>query len=175
MNDFGLQSLLPLVFVIVLVLLTKRTALSLFAGAALGTFMLHGSRFPQACLDLLYGVMGSQLTIWCLLVGGLFGSITAVFQATGSVQGFTSLISRLCTNKKRSIILTWLMAMLLFIDDWLSILTTGSSMQDSLDRQGVSRELQAFLVTTTAASFVVLVPVSSWGVFMTGQLVSAGI
>ena len=43
MESYGILSLLPVAVVIVLVFLTKRTAVSLLAGTVVGAVMLHGT------------------------------------------------------------------------------------------------------------------------------------
>lgn len=45
MDGYGLASLLPVAAVIALVLITRRTALSLLAGTVVGAVMLYGAGF----------------------------------------------------------------------------------------------------------------------------------
>lgn len=47
--------------------------------------------FAKPWLDVVYGVMGSDLWIWLVLVCGFFGSLVALFEASGGIQGFTYL------------------------------------------------------------------------------------
>ena len=77
--DYGILSLLPVAVVIVLVFFTRRTALSLLAGTLLGAVMLHGAGFFSPWLDVVYGVMGSDLWIWLVLVCGFFGSLVEIW------------------------------------------------------------------------------------------------
>ncbi len=67
MDGYGLASLLPVAVVIALVLITRRTALSLLAGTVVGAVMLYGAGFAKPWLDVVYGVMGSDLWIWLVL------------------------------------------------------------------------------------------------------------
>ena len=77
--EYGILSLLPVAVVIVLVFFTKRTAVSLLAGTIVGAVMLYGTGFAKPWLDVVYGVMGSDLWIWLVLVCGFFGSLVALF------------------------------------------------------------------------------------------------
>ena len=61
MTDYGILSLLPVAVVIVLVFFTKRTAVSLLVGTLVGAVMLYGTGFAKPWLDVVYGVMGSDL------------------------------------------------------------------------------------------------------------------
>lgn len=173
--DYGIFSLLPVAVVIVLVFLTRRTAASLLAGSVVGAVMLYGAGFPKPLLDVVYGVMGSSLWIWVVLVCGFFGSLVALFQASGGIYGFTAIVAKVCTNERRTLIGAWLLGIIVFIDDWLSILTVGAAMRRATDRFRVPREMLAFVTNATASSICVLVPISTWGVFMVSQLVSAGV
>ena len=175
MEGYGFFSLFPVAVVVLVVLLTRRTALALLTGTVVGAWLLYGTEFPGQWLARVYAVLGSQLGIWVILVGGLFGSLTALLQRSGGLRAFGQLTERICRNQKRTMLLTWLLSAALFIDDWLSILTSGAVMRSTADKYNVPREMVAFLITITASSACVLVPVSSWGVFMTGQLMSVGL
>ena len=78
MEHYGILSLLPVAVVIVLVFFTRRTAASLLAGTVVGAVLLYGTGFPRPWLDVVYGVMGSDLWIWLVLVCGFFGSLSVL-------------------------------------------------------------------------------------------------
>lgn len=175
MEQWGIWSLLPVAVVILLVFWTKRTTASLIAGTLVGSVMLYGTGFAQPWIDLIYGVLSSDLWIWLVLVCGFFGSLVALFEASGGIFGFTAVAAKLCKGEKRTLVVTWLMGILVFIDDWLSILTVGNAMRDGVDKFRIPREMLAFLSSVTASAVCVIVPISTWGVFMTSQLVATGI
>ena len=93
MESFGVMSLLPVAVVIILAFITRRTAASLLCGAVVGSVMLHGGNFAKPLLDVVYGVMGSETWIWLVLVCGFFGSLVALFEASGGIYGFTNIIA----------------------------------------------------------------------------------
>ena len=117
MDGYGLASLLPVAVVIALVLITRCTALSLLAGTVVGAVMLYGAGFAKPWLDVVYGVMGCDLWIWLVLVCGFFGSLVALFEASGGIQGFTYLAEKLCKGAKRTLFATWLLGIVVFVDD----------------------------------------------------------
>ncbi|MDY3013630.1 MAG: hypothetical protein SOR61_00210 [Evtepia sp.] len=94
MESYGIFSLLPVAVVIVLVFLTRRTAASLLAGTVVGAVMLYGPGFMKPWIDTVYGVMASDLWIWLVLVCGFFGSLVALFEASGGIDGFTRIAAR---------------------------------------------------------------------------------
>lgn len=72
--------------------------------------------FAKPWLDVVYGVMGSDLWIWLVLVCGFFGSLVALFEASGGIQGFTYLAEKLCKGPKRTLFATWLLGIVVFVD-----------------------------------------------------------
>lgn len=173
--DYGILSLLPVAVVIVLVFFTRRTAVSLLAGTLVGAVMLYGAGFFSPWLDVVYGVMRSDLWIWLVLVCGFFGSLVALFEASGGIHGFTAIAARVCKGPKSTLLAAWILGILIFVDDWLSILSVGAAMRRATDRHGIPREMLAYLTNTTASSICVIVPTSTWGVFMISQLVAVGL
>ena len=125
MEQYGIWSLLPVAVVILLVFTTRQTAASLIAGSLVGAVMLYGINFVDPWLDVLYGVLGSDLYIWIVLISGFLGSLVALFEASGGIRAFTRLAERWCKNRKSTLFATWLMGFLVFVDDWFSILAIG--------------------------------------------------
>lgn len=175
MEYYGILSLLPVAVVIILVFFTRRTTASLLAGTLVGAVLLHGKAFAKPWLDVIYGVMSSDLWIWLVLVCGFFGSLVALFEASGGILGFTGISARFCRGEKRTLLGAWLLGVVIFVDDWLSILSVGAAMRQATDRFRIPREMLAFVSNATASSVCVIVPTSTWGVFMISQLVSTGI
>lgn len=175
MENYGVLSLLPVAVVIVLVFITRRTAASLLAGSLVGAIMLYGEDFFKPLIDVVYGVMGSDLWIWLVLVCGFFGSLVALFEASGGIFGFTAIAAKVCKSEKRTLFGAWLLGVIVFIDDWLSILSVGAAMRNATDRFKIPREMLAFVSNATASSVCVIVPISTWGVFMISQMVSTGV
>ena len=69
---------------------------------------------------------------------------------------------------------TWILGIIIFIDDYLNNLAVGTVMANLTDKYKVSREMLTFLVTSTGATVCALMPMSSWGAFMMGQMDSTG-
>ena len=175
MEQYGSLSLLPMAVGIALVLLTKRTAASLLVGTVVGAVILYGPVFPSRWLEVVYGTLGSQLWIWVMLTVGIFGSLVALFEKSGGTHGFTQVASRLCRGERSALLTTWLLSIVVFVDDFLAILSVGAAMKRVTDRFKVPREMLAFLICTVSASACVIIPISSWGMFITSQLVATGI
>ena len=166
---------MPTVSVFVLAMITKKTTLSLVIGCLFASVLLSGPRFGVTFVKAIYGVMESELWIWVILVCGFFGSLVFLFEKSGGIFGFDKLMSRVCRGRRSTLLTTWILGLMLFVDDWLSILTNGNAMKRMVDKHGVPREMLAYTCNTLASSACVIVPVSTWGVFMISQLVSTDI
>lgn len=175
MDNYGLISFIPVVCVIVLVFVTKRTMASLVAGSIVGAIILYGKDFFMKWIDAIYTVLGDSTWKWLFLVCGLFGGIIALFEASGGALGFSRFATRLCKSKKQSLFMAWFLDLVIFADDWLNALAVGSAMRNVTDKFKVPRELLAFVICATGCSICTLVPFSTWGVFMAGQLESNGV
>lgn len=175
MNSYGILTLLPVAIVILLACITKKTTLSLVTASLVGAVMVFGWSFPKEWISVVYGVIGSDMYIWIVLVCGFFGSLIKLFEKSGSIFGFTDITAKVCRGQKSTLVVSLLLGILMFVDDWLSMLTVGTAMRHTADRRGVSREKLAFTSNLTATSACVLVPISTWGVFMISQLVSTGV
>lgn len=62
--------------------------------------------------------------------------------------------------------MTFILGIVIFIDDYLNALTVGETMKRVTDKFKVSREMLAYVVDSTAAPVCVLVPLSTWAVFL---------
>lgn len=175
MTEYRIWSLLPIAVVIVLAFWTKRTTFALFSGSLIGAMLLWGTQFPLSWVNALYGVMATDLWMWLVLVCGFAGALVVMLESSGSISSFTALANRLCHNDRQSRVGIWFMSILIFIDDWLAILTAGSALKRLSDQHGISRPMLAFLSSNTASCMCTLIPISTWGVFMSSQLVSAGL
>jgi Na+/H+ antiporter NhaC len=69
---------------------------------------------------------------------------------------------------------TWLLGIIVFIDDYLNALAVGAAMRKVTDQFGVSREKLAYVVDSTAAPICVLVPISTWAVFYASLFQESG-
>ncbi len=96
-----------------------------------------------------------------LLVVGLLGGPGGGFGEIRAAMGFTGVLSRFATTKKRSLLAEWLLSVLLFVDDYLDILVTGSINKRLNDSHRIHRTMTAYVIGSTSAPVVVLIPLSS--------------
>ena len=172
---FGLLTLVPSLFLIVYIFWTKRILEALILASLMGFLMVHRGGFFEAFNDAVLKVLMSEDMAWLFLVCGLMGSIIALIEHAGGSFAFGDWMSRRAKTRESSILWAWVLGMAIFIDDYLNSLTVGSSMAPVTDRHKVSREMLAYVVDSTAAPVCVLIPISTWGVFVGRLLESNGL
>ncbi|GAA4820027.1 Na+/H+ antiporter NhaC family protein [Algivirga pacifica] len=173
--NFGIWSLIPTLVVIVLAIWTHKTFESLMGGAIVGFVMLHQLDFFNAFTTTLSSVMMDEVIVWVILVCGLFGSLIHLLVKSGGSLAFAEAVSKYVHGKRGALVITWLLGLSIFIDDYLNALTVGTSMKKVTDRYKVSREMLAYIVDSTAAPVCVLIPFSTWAIYVSGLLEDQGV
>ena len=166
--DYGLLSLIPVLVVIVSAIITKRALEPLILGTFVGFIILAKENFVVAYLDSLYGELGESS--YYIIIFGLFGIYIHLLEKANAISGFTKVGLRFAKNKKKAAFLAWIMGIVFFLDNYFSILGAGISNREIADKNKMSREMFSFAVNAVACCTCVLVPLSLWGVFMSGQI-----
>lgn len=170
-------SLIPPVLVLLFAVWLKRPILALVLGSAAGLLLLGGSP-----LDSLFNLGDTSLRVmqdetigWLILVCGGFGALIALLVHTGGAFAFGRIAQQYASGRKPSLLMTYFLGLLIFIDDYLNALAVGETMKRITDKFKVSREMLSYVVDSTAAPMCVLVPISTWAIFFGGLLVANGI
>jgi len=175
MDHFGFVSLVPTIAVIVLALISKKTFEALLGGSIIGFILLSKQEFFADFTDSLLNVMQDATIGWVILVCGLFGSLIHLLVKSGGAKAFADYLLRYVKNRKSALLVTWFLGLCIFIDDYLNALTVGSSMKKVTDKFKVPREMLAYIVDSTAAPICVLIPLSTWAIYIAGLLESEGV
>jgi len=163
---FGIVSVLPAAFLIFYVFYTKRILESLMLGGLLGFLMAHKGGFFSPLSDTFLEIMINEDIGWLFIVCGLMGSIISLIEKAGGAFAFGDWVSKRAKSAKTTLIWTYILALIMFIDDYLACLTIGASMTPITDRYKQPREILAYIIDSTAAPMCVLVPISTWAIFI---------
>ena len=173
-TETSLLVLLPALVTVVTAILSRRPIESLLAGVFVGLLMLEPAAALSNFSSILLDVMMDETIAWVIIVCGLMGSLITLLMRVGAASAFSRTLSSKAQNSTSALLYTWLLGLVVFIDDYLNALAVGSSMRKVTDKFKVSREMLAYVVDSTAAPICVLVPVSTWAVFYAGLFVDAG-
>ncbi|MFR6376088.1 MAG: Na+/H+ antiporter NhaC family protein [Oscillospiraceae bacterium] len=157
-------SLLPPVIAIVLALITKEAYSALFIGVLVGSLFTCGFA-PVATLDTilndgLIAAISANAGIFLFLV--LLGIIVALVNAAGSSAAFGRWAETHIKTHAGAQLATFVLGILIFIDDYFNCLTVGSVMRPVTDSHKISRPKLAYLIDATAAPVCMIAPISSW-------------
>lgn len=175
MPEFGALALLPIAVILVVAVATRRTLFALLCGTVAGALILGGWGGFDVWVAYTGTALSNETAQWLLLIVALFGILMMLFEKSGIVTDFARWVERFVTSRRKSTLLTFLLSVVLFVDDYLNVLTTGTSMKQVTDRYRVPRTQLGAIMKMTAAPIAVLVPVSTWALFFSGLFEAQGV
>ncbi|MFK3677708.1 Na+/H+ antiporter NhaC family protein [Microbacterium sp. NPDC090218] len=175
MPEFGALALLPIAVILVVAVATRRTLFALLCGTVAGALILGGWGGFDVWVEYTGKALSNATAQWLLLIVALFGILMMLFEKSGIVTDFARWAERFVTSRRKSTVLTFLLSVVLFVDDYLNVLTTGTSMKQVTDRYRVPRTQLGAIMKMTAAPIAVLIPVSTWALFFSGLFEAQGV
>ncbi|MHC9035620.1 Na+/H+ antiporter NhaC family protein [Cobetia marina] len=175
-------SLLAPIIAIGLAILTRRVMPSLGLGIVSGALLLNDFS-PLVTLHYLWQQLvavfiempdSGQLAeaslnswnVYILLFLLALGAMVGVITLAGGTRAFGNWARARVTTRRGSQLMTVLLGVFIFIDDYFNSLAVGNICRPLTDRQGLSRARLAYLIDSTAAPVCVLTPISSWGAYI---------
>ena len=162
-------SLLPPVAAIVLALITKEVYSSLFLGIIVGCFLYtNGSPIDafQDFVSRLTSNAGGNMGILMFLV--ILGTMVALMIRAGGSKAYGDWAVSHIKTKSGALWSTFILAIVLGVDDYFNNLTTGNVMRPVTDGHHISRAKLSYMCDATAAPVCIMMPVSSWAAAVTG-------
>lgn len=160
----GLIAVIIMLVIVMGSVLTKRCELFLIGGSLLGAIIVYKETFLVQWVQ--YAQDATVENIGILLIGGFFGSLIALLQESKGSFGFSKLISKFCNTERKTLLTTFIMGILIFVDDYLNIMSIGVCMKKVYDKRKIPRETLAYFLDATGAPVCVLLPFSSWAAFL---------
>ena len=175
--NYGIFCLVPILVILVIALWKKDTFLSIILGVLVGLFMI--AKFNPLVtiglfLDVFYTTACDDGNVWVLLVCALFGALVALMTESGGVLGFSTWAKKLLNSRNKTLIGTWILGIIVFVDDYLNCLAVGAAVRPLSDDYRISREMSAYIINSTGVTVCAIVPISTWGAFMSGLMQEAG-
>ena len=98
----------------------------------------------------------------------MLGAITALINIAGGSRAFGEWATPKVKSRAGAQILTAVLGIIIFIDDYFNALAVGQVSRPITDRHRVSRAKLAYIIDSTSAPVCVVSPISSWGAFIIG-------
>ncbi len=157
-------ALVPPLLAIILALITKEVYSSLFIGICVGgLFVAEGNflKFMDVIInDGLIAAVKDTAGVFIFLV--TLGILVALMNRTGAAQAFGEWAKKHVKSRVGASLMTFVLGVLIFIDDYFNCLTVGSVMLPVTDSKRISRAKLAYLIDATAAPICMIAPISSW-------------
>jgi Na+/H+ antiporter NhaC len=161
----GWITLLPPLIAILLALLFRQVIPALAAGIWAGAWICYAGPFTGALRAIDHYIIKAladsdhvSIIIFSLLLGGMVGIVSR----SGGMIGLVEALTPRATNSRRGQLVTWLLGILVFFDDYANTLLVGNTMRPVTDRLKISREKLAYIVDSTAAPVSSVALVSTW-------------
>ena len=165
-----LWALLPPLIAIGLALITKEVYSSLFVGILSGALLYSDFSFTGTVdgiiNDGLISAVSGNAGIFIFLVE--LGVIVALINKAGGSVAFGKWAQTHIKSRVGVMLATFLLGVLIFVDDYFNCLTVGSVMRPVTDSKGVSRAKLAYIIDATAAPICMIAPISSWAAAVAG-------
>ena len=172
-------ALVPPIVAIVLALITKETFSSLFVGIFVGAVLLavQSGDLVNILNYMILGEVGEgddavgvgfinaisdpwNAGIFIFLV--MLGITVALVNAAGGSAAFGSWAAKHIKTRVGAQLATFVLGVLIFIDDYFNCLTVGAVMRPVTDSQRMSRAKLSYVIDATAAPICMIAPISSW-------------
>ena len=178
----GVWSIIPPILALALALITKEVysslAIGVFTGMVIYQFSLNGAGFEQLVdsFTMVPQMMAEQIAGngALLLFLALLGALVVVIAGAGGSRAYGEWVATHIKNAKMAQILTAVLGIIIFVDDYFNCLTVGAVMRPVTDRFNISHEKLAWIIDSTAAPICIIAPVSSWAVAVGGYLGEGG-
>ena len=173
MDNYGLLSLLPPLVAIVLCVTTKQLVLSLFAGSFVGALVLCGGNPVAAFVTAIQHASATvanssnaNMLVFTLALGGYIG----LMGKSGGMQALVNRTIHLVSTRMRGQLAACILSVLLFFDDYTSIILSGVITRPLTDKLHVSREKLSYIVDSCGAGVAATSPVSNWTAYEVGVI-----
>ena len=173
-HEFGWWSIVPPLAAILLAIVTRRAVLSLAFGLVVGVVIWKGGQ-PLVVVSGLTAMLSDSLAAYdvegkswdidhvkVLLFTLVMGAMVGTVHQNGGMTAVANSVSTWAHNRRRGQLATWMLGLIVFIDDYANSLLLGNTMRPVTDRLRISREKLAYLVDSTAAPVSGIALVSTW-------------
>ncbi len=159
-------ALFPPVVAIALALISKEVYSSLFLGCLVAALLLADFAPWQTVVNFIGAGEGvgmiNAIDISILIFLVVLGVMVDLMNKAGGSAAFGRWAKKAVKSRVGAQLLTMLLGVLIFIDDYFNCLTVGAVMRPVTESHKISRAKLAYIIDATAAPVCMLAPVSSW-------------
>ena len=173
----SMWSLLPPIVAIGLALITKEVYSSLFIGILTGGIVFaiasgsgFSGMFNTIVKDGLISNLADADNMGILVFLVVLGIIVVLMNKAGGSRAYGEWAVNHINSRVGANISTFVLGIMIFVDDYFNCLTVGSVMRPVTDKHKISRAKLAYLIDSTAAPVCIIAPISSWAAAVSGTV-----
>ena len=167
-------ALFPPVVAIALALISKEVYSSLFLGCVAAALLLANFQPWQMVVNFIGAGEGvgmiNAIDISILIFLVILGIMVDLMNKAGGSAAFGRWAKKAVKTRSGAQLLTMLLGVLIFIDDYFNCLTVGAVMRPVTESHHISRAKLAYVIDATAAPVCMIAPVSSWAAAVSGYV-----
>ncbi len=177
MESYGFLSVIPPVLSVFLAVYTRNIILSLAVGALSGTLILNAYNpfFATVSLmrDHVFVQVASPSNSQVILITMIIGGFVRMLEESGGAKAFSAAMVKFVSSPRKGQLATWMAGISVFFSDTANSLIVGPLFRPVFRELKVCREKLAYIIDTTAAPVVILIPFASWAVYIMSLIENA--
>lgn len=170
-----LLPIIPMILLIALIVITKRVLESSLIALVVAYLLVSPKDIIVNLSTGLSKTISGDLYTYLLSVTCIMGIFISLLQASGGAIGFGNLLGRYANNHRKSLLATFVLGLIVFIDEYLNALVVTSSMRTLTDKHGVPRVMLACTVNAAGVPACIFAPISAWAVYYIALITDNGI
>lgn len=166
-------SVLPPLIAILIALIIREVYTALFVGIWVGTTIIYyykGSWFLIAIFKGFLAILDTYIIqslnnsghLAIILFTMIIAATVSLISKNGGMKGVVNRLSKYATSPRSGSLITWLMGIVIFFDDYANTLVVGNTMRPLADRLRISREKLSYIIDSTAAPVASVAFVTTW-------------
>lgn len=173
--NFGILSVIPMFVLLILAIKTRKVLESVVVASILAYIIAFKGSFFTEWVNGIYSVIGGDAFVYVLLIVGIFGGLIKLIQDSGGALGFGHFARKYANTQRKSLIITYILGIIVFVDEYLNALAVTAAMRNLTDEHKVPREMLACTVNTAGTPVCAIIPFSTWGAFYIALIADSGI
>ncbi len=173
----SMWALLPPIVAIGLALITKEVYSSLFIGIVSGGLIYaiasgtgFEGMFTAVVQDGFIANLSDSYNVGILIFLVVLGAIVVLMNKAGGSRAYGEWAAAHIKTRAGASLATFMLGVLIFVDDYFNCLTVGSVMRPVTDKHKISRSKLAYFIDATAAPICIIAPISSWAAAVSGTV-----
>ncbi|PKL76260.1 MAG: hypothetical protein CVV27_11220, partial [Candidatus Melainabacteria bacterium HGW-Melainabacteria-1] len=140
---------LPPIVTITAALLTQNLLLSLFVGILFGSILAAGGNPLIGSLEVFskhgWAAISDVFHLQILVFSAVLLGMVGIMNVSGGTRGIVAALQRYIRNRRSTKLMTALMGLLIFFDDYANCFVIGTTLRPVTDQHKISREKLAYL------------------------------